>query len=78
MRVVFFYPGNFKMGSPLSEEGRFSGEDVVEVMLSQPFWLANSEVTQAQWEAVMGSNPSLGGVFANKTPFWQGAGMGGS
>jgi formylglycine-generating enzyme required for sulfatase activity len=30
----------------------------VEVSLSQSFWLAKTEVTQAQWEAVMGSNPS--------------------
>jgi formylglycine-generating enzyme required for sulfatase activity len=27
------------------------------VALSQPFWLGRSEVTQAQWEAVMGSSP---------------------
>jgi len=49
--------GSFKMGSP--EEGRDpESENQVEVILSQPFWLAKTEVTQAQWEAVMCSNPS--------------------
>lgn len=41
-----------------NEEGRNDNEDQVEVTLSQPFWLAKTQVTQAQWEAVMGSNPS--------------------
>lgn len=50
--------GSFTMGSPASEDGRSSDENQVEVTLSQPFWLAKTEVTQAQWEAVMGSNPS--------------------
>ena len=26
--------------------------------ISKPFWLGKTELTQAQWEAVMGSNPS--------------------
>jgi formylglycine-generating enzyme required for sulfatase activity len=50
--------GSFTMGSPANEDGRSSNEEQVEVTLSQPFWLAKTEVTQAQWEAVMGSNPS--------------------
>ena len=41
--------GSFTMGIP---------DDEVEVTLSMSFWLAKTEVTQAQWEAVMGSNPS--------------------
>jgi formylglycine-generating enzyme required for sulfatase activity len=50
--------GRFTMGSASSEVDRSSDERQVEVSLSQPFWLAKTEVTQAQWEAVMGSNPS--------------------
>jgi len=50
--------GSFTMGSPSGEDGRSSEESQVEVSLSQPFWLAKTEVTEAQWEAVMGSNPS--------------------
>jgi formylglycine-generating enzyme required for sulfatase activity len=50
--------GSFTMGSSSSEEQRSSDEGQVEVTLSQSFWLARTEVTQAQWEALMGSNPS--------------------
>jgi formylglycine-generating enzyme required for sulfatase activity len=50
--------GSFTMGSTSNEEGHSSEENQVEVTLSQSFWLAKTEVTQAQWEAVMGSNPS--------------------
>ena len=58
MPVAFIRPGSFTMGSPANEDGRSSGEEQVDVTLSRPFWLAKTEVTQAQWEAVMGSNPS--------------------
>jgi formylglycine-generating enzyme required for sulfatase activity len=50
--------GSFTMGSSSNEEGHSSDENQVEVTLSQSFLLAKTEVTQAQWEAVMGSNPS--------------------
>ncbi len=47
------------MGSPKDEEAREDGcEDQVGVVLTKHFWLAKTEVTQAQWESVMGSNPS--------------------
>ncbi len=58
MKFVFCPPGGFLMGSPRSEEGRGSDEEQVQVQISQGFWLAQNEVTQAQWEAVMGTNPS--------------------
>ena len=51
--------GSFTMGSPDDEEGRYpESENQVEVTLSQPFWLAKTQVTQAQWEGVMVSIPS--------------------
>jgi formylglycine-generating enzyme required for sulfatase activity len=46
------------MGSPESEKLRNKNETQHRVMLTQGFWLAQTEVTQAQWKAVMGSNPS--------------------
>jgi formylglycine-generating enzyme required for sulfatase activity len=52
-------PGSFAMGSPLGEQDRESGETLHGVTLTQGFWLSKYELTQAQWEAVMGSNPSL-------------------
>ncbi|MDQ0291904.1 formylglycine-generating enzyme family protein [Oligosphaera ethanolica] len=53
--LVLIRPGKFLMGSEYSydEEG-----PVHEVRISQPFYLGKYEVTQAQWQAVMGWNPS--------------------
>ena len=51
--------GDFLMGSPETEYGRLSDyEDQVHVTLTKGFWMAKTEVTQAQWRAVMGNNPS--------------------
>ena len=52
-------PGTFYMGSPVSEDGRQSDETLHEVTISQGFWLGKYEVTQEQWESLMGSNPAL-------------------
>jgi formylglycine-generating enzyme required for sulfatase activity len=49
--------GDFLMGSPASEEDRDSDENQVKVTLSKGFWMAKTEVTQEQWQAVMGANP---------------------
>jgi formylglycine-generating enzyme required for sulfatase activity len=51
-------PGEFLMGSPAGEEGRQNDETQHSVTLTQGFWLAQTETTQAQWQAVMGNNPS--------------------
>ena len=51
-------PGEFMMGSPESEEGRFSNETQHRVKITKPFYLSAHEVTQEQYERVMGSNPS--------------------
>jgi formylglycine-generating enzyme required for sulfatase activity len=51
-------PGTFMMGSPESEVGRLVDETRHQVTISQGFWFGTYEVTQAQWAAVMGSNPS--------------------
>ena len=48
----------FVMGSPASEKGRDSEETQRRVKLTQGFWMGKYEVTQAQWETVMGCNPS--------------------
>jgi formylglycine-generating enzyme required for sulfatase activity len=50
--------GEFTMGSPNYEADRNDDEDQVAVTLSQGVWMAKTEVTQAQWQAVMGWNPS--------------------
>jgi formylglycine-generating enzyme required for sulfatase activity/serine/threonine protein kinase len=51
-------PGEFVMGSPAEEAGRGADETQHSVKLTQGFWLAKTETTQGQWQAVMGNNPS--------------------
>jgi len=46
------------MGSPANEPGRDSDETQHQVTISKSFYLQTTEVTQGQWKAVMGSNPS--------------------
>ena len=50
--------GEFMMGSPHSERGRYADEAPHKVAITQPFWFGKYEVTQAQYEAVTGTNPS--------------------
>jgi formylglycine-generating enzyme required for sulfatase activity len=58
MRFTWCPPGTFQMGSPPAEEERSDGETQHRVTLTKGFYLGIHEVTQAQWQAVMGSNPS--------------------
>ena len=58
MEFVLLAPGTFEMGSPSDEPGRDDDETLHRVTLSQPLYLGKYEVTQDQWEAVMGDNPS--------------------
>ena len=52
-------PGRFQMGSPDSEAGRDSDEGPVHsVTISRGFWLTETPITQSQWIAVKGENPS--------------------
>ncbi len=58
-RMRWIEPGEFLMGSPDAEPGRYSDEGPQHrVRLSQGYWLADSACTQALWLAVMGANPS--------------------
>jgi formylglycine-generating enzyme required for sulfatase activity/tRNA A-37 threonylcarbamoyl transferase component Bud32 len=58
LEMVLIPAGVFKMGSPASEPGRQPNETQHEVTLTKPYYLGKHEVTQDQWEAVMGYNPS--------------------
>lgn len=52
--------GNFQMGSPASEAERSDDEEPQHrVTFSRPFYLGKYEVTQAEWQVVLGNNPSL-------------------
>ncbi len=58
--LVKINPSTFLMGSPEDEEDHREDESPQhEVTITKPYYLGKYEVTQAQWEAVMGSNPSV-------------------
>jgi formylglycine-generating enzyme required for sulfatase activity len=57
-RLRWIAPGEFLMGSPDTEKGRFNDEHQHPVLLTQGYWLADTACTQALWEAVMCENPS--------------------
>ena len=58
MELVYCPPGEFMMGSPVTEEGRYDDEVQHRVKLTKGFWLGKYPVTQQQWVSVMGNNPS--------------------
>ncbi len=60
LEFVLIHPGSFQMGS---EIGDADGKPMHSVTLTKPFYLGKYEVTQEQWQAVMGANPS-----SNKGP----------
>ncbi len=58
-RLRWIPPGQFVMGSPEKEPGRRSAEGPQrEVTIGKGFWLFDTAVTQALWQAVMSENPS--------------------
>jgi len=57
-KFVWIPGGTFKMGSPDTEFGRDSDETQHTVQLNPGFWILDHEVTQAEYQAVMGNNPS--------------------
>ena len=58
MEFVCVLPGTFMIGSPANEPGRGYDETQHRVTLTQGFYMQTTEVTQGQWQAVMGINPS--------------------
>lgn len=58
MKLMYIPPGTFVMGSPSDESGRHSDEKQHKVTLTKGFFMQTTEVTQAQWKAVMEDNPS--------------------
>jgi formylglycine-generating enzyme required for sulfatase activity len=68
MKLVLISKGTFMMGSPESEKGRDDVETQHEVTISKDYYLGVYEVTQAQYEKVIGKNPSQfqGGRVGNE------------
>jgi formylglycine-generating enzyme required for sulfatase activity len=67
MEFVQVPKGQFMMGCSASDTECISSElPAHKVTISKPFEIGKYEVTQAQWEAVMGSNPSV--FFGEERP----------
>ncbi len=58
MELVPVPAGEFMMGSPSSESGRGNDESRHRVRITKPFYMSVTEVTQEQYRAIMGTNPS--------------------
>ena len=56
MEFAWIPAGEFLMGSTSAET--FDESPVTRVRISRGYWLGRYEVTQAEWQAVMGTNPS--------------------
>jgi formylglycine-generating enzyme required for sulfatase activity len=55
IELIFVPAGSFKMGA---DDGFDNEQPVHEVTFSEGFYMGKYEVTQAQWQAVVGDNPS--------------------
>jgi formylglycine-generating enzyme required for sulfatase activity len=59
IELLLVPPGKYQRGASVGDGDAESDEKPAHyVMLTQPFYLGRYEVTQAQWQAAMGSNPS--------------------
>ncbi|MFM7129761.1 MAG: formylglycine-generating enzyme family protein, partial [bacterium] len=58
MKLKLIPAGTFIMGSPIEEDGADDDEEEHKVTLSKDYYLGIYEVTQGQYEQVMGNNPS--------------------
>lgn len=57
--MAYIPAGRFTMGSPAPEPARYQTEGpLTEVTISRGFWIGRYEVTQGEFETVMGRNPS--------------------
>jgi formylglycine-generating enzyme required for sulfatase activity len=57
--MAYIPPGTFRMGSPANEVDRMDSEGPqTVVMISRGYWMGRYEVTQGDYQALMGANPS--------------------
>lgn len=69
MKLCWIPPGSFTMGTPENEEGHNADrEKQVDVRITQGFWIGKYEVTQGEYEGLMGSNPSSFAKLGEKAP----------
>ncbi|WP_309387605.1 formylglycine-generating enzyme family protein [Cerasicoccus frondis] len=59
MKFSYIPPGQYTRGSPETEAFRDIDETQAEVTITKGFFIAATEVTQAQWDAVMGNRVKI-------------------
>ena len=57
IEFVWVRPGEFRMGATSREADR-DEQTYTRVRITEGFWLGKYEVTQTEWESVMGTNPA--------------------
>ncbi|MCF8242294.1 MAG: formylglycine-generating enzyme family protein [Melioribacteraceae bacterium] len=68
MEFVLIESGRFMMGTPPDESGEFKSDYFHEVELTGDYYIGRYEVTQHQWEIIMGYNPSNFVDFGDSLP----------
>jgi formylglycine-generating enzyme required for sulfatase activity len=69
MTFVYIAPGKFMMGSPENEKGRDENKEKLHpFVIKKGFYMQTTEVTQGQYTAVMGYNPSNFNLCGNDCP----------
>jgi len=59
IEFVLVPAGRFRMGASSGDSDAVKAESPAhEVVISKPFYIGRTEVTQGQWQSVMGTNPS--------------------
>lgn len=59
IKFVLIPNGYFEMGSPDNQPDRFNDEALHEVFIAKGFYISETEITQAQWQKIMPTNPSV-------------------
>ena len=72
LEMVYIPGGSFLMGSPENEAGRYSSESPQHIITLRPFFMSKYPITQDQYQAIMGNNPSYfkGGNRPVETVHW--------
>lgn len=68
LELIWVAPGSFNMGSLPDEVSNKAERPQTKVTLTHGFWLGKTEVTQAQYEAIIGTNPSTFKALGPKAP----------
>ncbi len=68
LKCVLLPAGRYLQGAPYYQRVRCACEDPHEVVLTKPFWMAETPVTQEIFESMMGTNPCRSNAACNVGP----------